>query len=919
MKALILNSGMGSRMGEETKAHPKCMTSLTGEETILSRQLRQLYKAGIQEVVMTTGYCNDILMNCCDRIRGELPVIYVYNEKYRETNYIYSIYQAREYLEDDILLLHGDLVFEDSVLKDILGSKESCMVVDSTLELPEKDFKAVVSDDRISKVGIEFFEHAVAAQPLYKILQKDWMVWLAEIESFCEQENVNCYAENAYNEVSDKCRIIPLDIKGRLCSEVDTMEDRERIIRGVMQMSLKETKDWIETLLSQGDIETAKKLIDEYEEKYPDDIDVISMKLSYSLMQGDIKTAQNLALEGVRRLPLNGDMHYNLAYVCEMIGEKFKAYLHYEKAKYIYTHQESEKVYELGLEEKPMSVLQEFLEETERLTDKEKLEENIRIIDAFPKLARNYFGCKETAFRNCEQIVGDYYYENEFDRRFVGVFKDQYLSRFIIEGSMDVAHLKAEFLKVCEGTSIHFSNSNEKDAVEYLLPIACSEENTEHIFQMDGEEYPIMQYAPNHFNYYRIQNDTEIKSTHKSYYGNPIPLKRIPGNKGVVLSIFVDGLSQYILKGEDFKKNMPYTYEFFKKGMICNRAYNTAEWTYPSIVNYVTGLDTTHHMLFHNELDCAMPLDVPTLAEYFHNQGYYTAKFCGNWRIIPPYGHARGYDRFVYQHQKVGFKVQEVIGDAINHLEAFKDVNQYLWISIGDLHDIADAEDLPADVQRNLPLSLRVYEDKGATSAKQRSSKNKTETYKQYARTVDRWLHVLYTYLEENFAEEEIVVSLFSDHGQGYLIDRDAHFLSKERSNVAFMFRGGMAEGKGVVDEIISTSDYSSTLRKLAGIELSEEANDGRLPKIFGGSEEREWALTESIHPKDFYQAAIFAKKETFFFVNPYPVADDGRFKLDGYNYWLEDTQGNRIQNEELCKKYLDIILKHIAPILIYE
>ena len=231
MKALILNSGMGSRMGEETKEHPKCMTSLTGEETILSRQLRQLYKAGIQEVVMTTGYCNDILMDYCDQVRGELSVTYVHNEKYGETNYIYSIYQARKYLDDDILLLHGDLVFEDSVLKDVLDSEESCMTVDSTLELPEKDFKAVVVDNRISKVGIEFFEHAVAAQPLYKILKKDWMVWLAEIESYCEQGNVNCYAENAYNEVSDTCRIVPLDIKGRLCSEIDIIEDRERIIR----------------------------------------------------------------------------------------------------------------------------------------------------------------------------------------------------------------------------------------------------------------------------------------------------------------------------------------------------------------------------------------------------------------------------------------------------------------------------------------------------------------------------------------------------------------------------------------------------------------------------------------------------------------------------------------------------------------
>ncbi|MCI8324860.1 MAG: NTP transferase domain-containing protein, partial [Lachnospiraceae bacterium] len=55
MKALILNSGMGSRMGDRTSEHPKCMTEISPGETILSRQLNQLADIGIKEVVMTTG------------------------------------------------------------------------------------------------------------------------------------------------------------------------------------------------------------------------------------------------------------------------------------------------------------------------------------------------------------------------------------------------------------------------------------------------------------------------------------------------------------------------------------------------------------------------------------------------------------------------------------------------------------------------------------------------------------------------------------------------------------------------------------------------------------------------------------------------------------------------------------------------
>ena len=51
MKALILNSGLGHRMGVLTSEHPKCMTEISHKNTILSRQLRQIADAGIKEVL----------------------------------------------------------------------------------------------------------------------------------------------------------------------------------------------------------------------------------------------------------------------------------------------------------------------------------------------------------------------------------------------------------------------------------------------------------------------------------------------------------------------------------------------------------------------------------------------------------------------------------------------------------------------------------------------------------------------------------------------------------------------------------------------------------------------------------------------------------------------------------------------------
>ena len=167
MKALILNSGLGTRMGVLTSEHPKCMTEISSKETILSRQLKLIAEAGIEEVVMTTGAFDAVLVNYCQSLDIPVHITFVKNPVYKQTNYIYSIYCAREYLDDDILLMHGDLVFEHSVFEAIAGSNTSCMTVSSTLPLPDKDFKAVIQKNHITKVGIEFFNEAVAAQPLY--------------------------------------------------------------------------------------------------------------------------------------------------------------------------------------------------------------------------------------------------------------------------------------------------------------------------------------------------------------------------------------------------------------------------------------------------------------------------------------------------------------------------------------------------------------------------------------------------------------------------------------------------------------------------------------------------------------------------------------------------------------------------------
>ncbi|WP_050179840.1 NTP transferase domain-containing protein [Domibacillus robiginosus] len=236
MKALILNSGMGRRMGDLTKIKPKCMTEIKQEETILSRQLRLLENLGVTDVVMTTGLFDKVLTGYCSSLDVSLNFTFVKNPLYDKTNYIYSIYLAKDYLVDDIIIMHGDLVFDIRVLENMLKERNSCMAISTSQPLPQKDFKAVIKDNLIKKIGIEFFENAVAAQPLYKINKKEWAVWLESIRLFCEKGQVSCYAEKAFNEVSANCAVHPVDFKDQLCAEIDNPEDL-KLIKDILSQS----------------------------------------------------------------------------------------------------------------------------------------------------------------------------------------------------------------------------------------------------------------------------------------------------------------------------------------------------------------------------------------------------------------------------------------------------------------------------------------------------------------------------------------------------------------------------------------------------------------------------------------------------------------------------------------------------------
>jgi len=235
MKAIILASGVGRRLRPLTDRYPKSLLRVGGK-TLIDYQLEALAKHGICDIVITTGHLGKKLE---DHVRktGAASVQFVHNPEYERTNYIYSLWLTKDLVDDDIVLLHGDLIFDSVLIQKLLEARGNRVLVNRYMLSPEKDFKALIERGRVVQIGVNLSGPGTFfCAPMYKFSKSDFLPWLDKIEVFVRQGEVDCYAEDAFNEISDKVLLRPLYFK-EFCMEIDTRADLERTRRYLQKES----------------------------------------------------------------------------------------------------------------------------------------------------------------------------------------------------------------------------------------------------------------------------------------------------------------------------------------------------------------------------------------------------------------------------------------------------------------------------------------------------------------------------------------------------------------------------------------------------------------------------------------------------------------------------------------------------------
>ena len=119
LKVVILAAGEGTRLRPYTLDRPKCMVEIDGV-SLIDRQLEVLKSEGIGDIVIIGGYKSEMLK------RGDIKL--KVNDRYFETNMVWTLFSAEEELEGDIIVSYGDIVYSKNILKALINSKSDIAV-----------------------------------------------------------------------------------------------------------------------------------------------------------------------------------------------------------------------------------------------------------------------------------------------------------------------------------------------------------------------------------------------------------------------------------------------------------------------------------------------------------------------------------------------------------------------------------------------------------------------------------------------------------------------------------------------------------------------------------------------------------------------------------------------------------------------
>jgi choline kinase len=233
---MVLAAGAGRRLESLTEDLPKTLLPVDGDRTILDIALGNLRRAGLETVVVVTGYAADRLSErqAALEARHDVKLELVFNPKAEEWNNCYSLWCAREHFAQGVLLCNGDTVHPPEVEERLLaarGDAELVLALDDAKTLGEEEMKVLLGEDGLLR-GINKAHDPAASAGEYiglTVIEPAAAEGLAEALETTWRRDPGLYYEDGFQEYSDRGgRVGVASVGGLEWVEVDDQADLDR-------------------------------------------------------------------------------------------------------------------------------------------------------------------------------------------------------------------------------------------------------------------------------------------------------------------------------------------------------------------------------------------------------------------------------------------------------------------------------------------------------------------------------------------------------------------------------------------------------------------------------------------------------------------------------------------------------------------
>ena len=225
--ALLLAAGMGSRLAPLTNDTAKCLVGLSGIP-ILERLVRTLSRYGFTRLVVVVGHESEAIQDYLGDHSGDIAISYITSTRYRTTNNIYSLWLARQLIDEAVVLIESDLVFDEALFAEMLHPDRAAI----SRQLPWMNGTTVTLDARgIAAFCLGEMSRADATHyktvNIYSFSRETWRAVCARLDGYIAAKRTGDYYESVFAEmVADgSLALAPVLFDADGWYEIDTLED----------------------------------------------------------------------------------------------------------------------------------------------------------------------------------------------------------------------------------------------------------------------------------------------------------------------------------------------------------------------------------------------------------------------------------------------------------------------------------------------------------------------------------------------------------------------------------------------------------------------------------------------------------------------------------------------------------------------